>query len=296
VLSGAAAKGGPAVLLAGREPVGTLCAVYHYLERACGVGFFSDGEHVPRRAALPAAGIRIAESPRFDNRLHLAWNAHCGLKKYHSCWWTAEEWKRELDWMAKHRLNMVRVDMTYYSTFAGDAFLQAFPEIGPDKDEITYLPGNQYGESRQISPYDPRCYDTEKRYLMKVIELFGTDHLSMATPYVDSLPDDAMYIYETAADLSALYRKHGFWHGKRWAFGVINAFAGKEALHGNCEELIERVNEAAACPTCTGVFMVPELAHANVPFWDLVTRLAWRPGRVRRSGGARPERSGGARA
>jgi len=396
VLSDTLPDGTRVVLLAGRKPLGTLYAVYHYLEWACRVGFFPDGEHVPHLEELPSQGLRVIEAPRFDDRLHFCWNAHRGIKKYHSYWWTAEEWMRELDWMAKRRMNMLRIDMTYYSNFAGDAFLQAFPEIGPEKEEIVYprvagwpvewgwppeyrreqtrrvlgygrklgirfvytidygavpfrfkerhpeiqyLPGNQYGEGRQISPYDPMCFQVEKRYVRKLIELFGTDHLYMATPYVeidvgggdpeknlqmridacrnilrlveevdtegvwvtdtwdmtdapvrwnpdrvkrflDSLPSERMYLYETAAELSPLHKTFGWWHGKRWAFGVINAFAGKEALHGNCRELIEGVRDAAGCPTCAGLFMVPELTHANVPFWDLTTRLAWQPGSV----------------
>ena len=385
--------GAKVVVLAGRNPIGSLYAVYDYLETSCGVGFFQDGEHVPQLDAMPADHIARAEQPRFDNRLHLCWNAHRGLKKYHSYWWTADEWKRELDWMVKRRLNLVRIDMGYYSNFAGDAFIQAFPEIGPEKEErldphlagwpvewgwppeykraqtremldsgrklsirfvygtdygtvpfrfkekhpdFKYLPGDQYGESRQISPYDPMAYEVTRKYLAKIIDLFGTDHLYMASPfaeidvgggddeknldfrieaakgilrliddvdkqgtwvtdtwdladspqrwneqrvkrYMDSFPDDKMYLYETAADVGPVFQKYGYWHGKRWAFGVINAFAGKEVIHANIDEMMERLRQAAACKTCTGLFMVPELTHANVMWWDLVTRLAWHP-------------------
>ena len=381
------------ILLAGRRPIGSLYAVYDYLETACRVGFFQDGEHVPRLKKLPDDEIVRIEQPRFDSRLHLAWNAHRGIKKYHSYWWSLEDWQRELDWMAKQRLNLCRLDMWHYGRFAGDAFVQAFPEIGPEPEgrlypfmagwpieygwppehrrkvvqqlfeygrklgirfvwslsygtvpfrfkdlhpEYEYLPADQYGKSRNISPFDPGAYEVEKKFLLKLIELFGSDHLYMYSPYaeidvgqgdieknlqmriqagkqilkliaevdpqgtwvsdtwdmvdsshrwnpdlvkryMDSFPTDKMYLYETAAEVQPLYRKYDWWHGKPWAFGVLHSFAGKDTLHGNPEELIERVQDAATSPMCTGLFMVPEATHHNVMFWDLVTHLAWQP-------------------
>jgi hypothetical protein len=74
-----------------------------------------------------------------------------------------------------------------------------------------------------------------------------------------------------------LHKKFGWWHGKKWAFGILHSFAGKETLHGNPRQLIRRVKAAAACRTCTGLFMVPESTHHNILFWDLATHLAWRP-------------------
>jgi hypothetical protein len=396
VVAGDESDTAPLVALAGRWPIGTLYAVYEYLERACGVGFFQDGEHVPKLARFPVENIAFVEQPRFDNRLHLAWNAHRAIKKYHSFWWTLDEWKREFDWMVKRRMNMLRLDMGYYGRFSGDAFVQAFPEIGPEPDErmyprfagwvvdwgwppehrreltqqilqygrslgirfvyaidyaavpfrfkdvhpeYKYLPANQYGESRQIAPDDPAAREVEKRFLAKLVEQFGTDHLYMCTPYaeldvgggsaernldmriqasrglldlirevdphgiwvsdswdmydrkrwnaarvkryLDSFPPERMYLYETAADVISLHKKFNWWHGKPWAFGILHSFAGKDTLHGNPRQLIQRVKAAAACPTCTGLFMVPESTHHSVMFWDLATHLAWRPDDVK---------------
>ncbi len=398
VLSDKTAGGSAVVLLAGRKPIGSLYAVYDYLETYCGVGFFQDGEQVPHMPDVPCRDLRRIEKPRFDNRMHFCWNAHEAIKKYHAFWWTLDEWKREFDWMAKRRMNMFRLDLWYYTHFIGDAYQQAFPEIGPEvqdpngflmlagfphdwvwppdyRRELTrqlidygrsvgvrfiycldyaavplrflkahpdyqYMPGDVYGPSRQIDPRDPHAYEVEKRYLQTVVKIFGTDHYYMYTPYaeidvgggspeknlemrikaangilklieevdpqgvwvtdswdmidgrrwnkelvktyLDSFPTDRMYLYNTAADVEMppLSREHNWWHGKKWAFGVINALAGEDSLRGDPVELIGRIKEAAGQPNCTGVFMVPEMTHYNVMFWDLVTHLAWQPADV----------------
>ena len=52
-------------VLVGGSPRGTLYAVYHYLEASCRVGFFADGEHIPRLGEIPVRGIDLVERPRW---------------------------------------------------------------------------------------------------------------------------------------------------------------------------------------------------------------------------------------
>ncbi len=54
----------PQVVFLGGTGVATLYAVYHYLEKECGVGFFWDGDHVPRRDLIPTEPIDIFAAPR----------------------------------------------------------------------------------------------------------------------------------------------------------------------------------------------------------------------------------------
>ena len=52
------------VVFLGGTGIATLYAVYHYLEKYCGCGFYWDGDHVPRRAIIPAKGVeRRRRSP-----------------------------------------------------------------------------------------------------------------------------------------------------------------------------------------------------------------------------------------
>jgi len=71
VVRSAEADGKKYLVLLGGSPKATLYAVYHYLESVCGVGFFGDGEHIPRLAALPIEGINISEQPRFPFREYM---------------------------------------------------------------------------------------------------------------------------------------------------------------------------------------------------------------------------------
>ena len=94
------------LVIGGSNDAGTLYGVYHYLENACGCGFFADGEYIPKRKEVPLLNVSYIEKPSFKWR---AWNSDFGhwvIKKYQSKFWGRKEWYRQLDWMAKHKLNL----------------------------------------------------------------------------------------------------------------------------------------------------------------------------------------------
>ena len=111
VVRSAEADGKKYLVLLGGSPKATLYAVYHYLESVCGVGFFGDGEHIPRLAALPIEGINISEQPRFPFREYMM---DC---EYTSYWWDWGEWKYEVDWSAKHRFNLLSSNFDFTATW-----------------------------------------------------------------------------------------------------------------------------------------------------------------------------------
>ncbi|HOF60943.1 MAG TPA: alpha-N-acetylglucosaminidase TIM-barrel domain-containing protein [Candidatus Latescibacteria bacterium] len=84
----------------GSSDRGTLYAVYWLLEEVLGVGFFRDGEYIPRSdsVVLPES-LHIVERPVFEHR-------EDGLLAYSAKFWGWDEWKRELDWKAKRRANI----------------------------------------------------------------------------------------------------------------------------------------------------------------------------------------------
>jgi alpha-N-acetylglucosaminidase len=99
------------VAILGGSPRGTLYGVYRYLERSCRVGFFSDGEVLPRRASLPTEGIDLVERPRWAMRQYLM---DC---EYTSYWWDWNQWKAEVDWAAKHRFNVLSSNFDFTATW-----------------------------------------------------------------------------------------------------------------------------------------------------------------------------------
>ncbi len=96
---------GQGLALIGGTGIATLYAVYHYLERCCGTGFFWDGDHVPRRSLIPVAGVDISACPRFSERYY----GNGCLWFYSVSWWGWEEWQRYIDWMLKSRFNILNM-------------------------------------------------------------------------------------------------------------------------------------------------------------------------------------------
>ena len=99
------------LVLLGGSPRATLYAVYHYLEKCCRVGFFSDGEQVPRLERMPADGLDLVERPRWPTREYMM---DC---EYTSYWWGPEEWKQEVDWAAKHKFNVLSSNFDFTATW-----------------------------------------------------------------------------------------------------------------------------------------------------------------------------------
>ncbi len=99
------------LVLAGGSPRAALYAVYHYLETFCRIGFFGDGEQIPSLDAIPTAGIDLIERPRWPVRQYMM---DC---EYSSYWWGPEEWKREVDWAAKHKFNVLSSNFDFTATW-----------------------------------------------------------------------------------------------------------------------------------------------------------------------------------
>ena len=91
------------LVLGGSQDRGTLFAVYALLEDVLGVGFFRDGERIPGLPTIELADLNIRERPRFVGREE---GSGC-MFLYSAMCWSWEDWKRELDWRAKRRANVI---------------------------------------------------------------------------------------------------------------------------------------------------------------------------------------------
>ncbi len=110
-------------------------ALYDLLERRGGCRWFWDGDVVPHRDALDFSDLNVREEAHFEYR-GIRYFAHRGLTRFQAEHWGPEDWRREIDWMLKRRLNvfMLRIGQD-------DLFQRTFPETCAYPDPSKPLPG-----------------------------------------------------------------------------------------------------------------------------------------------------------
>jgi len=130
------------LFIAGGRPRALLYGVYRFFECRADCRYFWDGDIIPVRKGIDLTGMSICEKPRFEYR-GLRYFAHRSLKRFQAEHWDFAEWKQEIDWILKKRLNlfMLRLGLD-------DLFQRTFPEI------VSY-PDWEVPESRDRS-YDDR--------------------------------------------------------------------------------------------------------------------------------------------
>ena len=127
------------VTITGSNARSTWYGLYDLLERRGGCRWFWDGDVVPKKGEIDLSGLDVREEARFEWR-GLRYFAHRGLTRFQAEHWGPEDWKREIDWMLKRRLNvfMLRIGQD-------DLFQRAFPETCAYPDPAKDLPGHGKG-------------------------------------------------------------------------------------------------------------------------------------------------------
>lgn len=127
------------VAFVGSNGRSVIYAVYDFLERRGGCRWFWDGDIVPKKDAIDCAGLDVFERSQFEYRA-IRYFAHRGLHRFQAEHWNLDDWKRELDWCLKRRLNcfMPRIGQD-------DLFQRAFPDIVPYPDPSKPLPSQGEG-------------------------------------------------------------------------------------------------------------------------------------------------------
>ncbi len=137
--------------LSGANARSLFYAVYDFLERRAGCRWFWDGDIVPHSDEIELAGLDVREKSRFEYRA-IRYFAHRGLTRFQAEHWGKEDWRREIDWCLKSRLNclMPRIGMD-------DTWQKAFPDIVPYP-----APGASSGDG--LRGYDNRAPFWDLRY------------------------------------------------------------------------------------------------------------------------------------
>ena len=122
------------VAITGSNLRSVLYGVYDLLERRGGCRWFWDGDVVPKKGAIDLSGLDVHEESRFEYR-GLRYFAHRGLTRFQAEHWGFGDWRREIDWCLKNRLNlfMLRIGQD-------DLFQKAFPDVCPYPDPSKPIP------------------------------------------------------------------------------------------------------------------------------------------------------------
>ena len=129
------------LFIAGGRPRALLYGVYRFFEVRANCRYFWDGDIIPEAADIDISGLDLAESPRFQYR-GLRYFAHRSLNRFQAEHWDFPEWKKEIDWVLKKRMNlfMLRIGLD-------DLFQKAFPDVV------------SYPDGYKIAGSTPRSYD-----------------------------------------------------------------------------------------------------------------------------------------
>ena len=122
------------LVLAGCNGRSVIYAVYDFLQRRGGCRWFWDGDVVPKGPAPGLGGLDVCEKSAFEYR-GTHYFAHRGLTRFQALHWGPEDWKREIDYCLKLRLNFFMLQIGY-----DDFFQKAFPDVVPYPDPAVTQP------------------------------------------------------------------------------------------------------------------------------------------------------------
>ena len=126
------------VVLAGGNARSTLYATYRFFELQ-GCRWFWDGDVIPKGRRPTLAGFDVYDVSQFEWRA-TRYFAHRGLRRFSAEMWGPDDWKHEIDWLLKNRLNLF-----FFRVGMDDLFQKAFPQHCSYPDASKPLPGQGEG-------------------------------------------------------------------------------------------------------------------------------------------------------
>ena len=129
--------------IVGKNSRSVLYGVYEFFRQRCGCRWFWDGDIVPKAMKIDFAGVDILEKSQFLYR-GCQYFSHRGLVRFHAETWGWTDWRKELDWCVKNRLNLF---MLHFGK--EDLFQLAYPDIVPYPDPAVTEPCDAMGQFLQ---------------------------------------------------------------------------------------------------------------------------------------------------
>lgn len=281
------------LIIAGKTDRATLFGVYWFLEEYCGVGFFWDGEYVARVRDLRFTNINVKRVPYFTNREHLQGCAFA----YTTDWWSLDDWKRELDWMAWKGFNEVMLPHWKAGEYARKLDIKV---MGPDchAEQLHPHPEQQW----QVSPEEMRArVSAEAKALADQLRrspdplqhyevsgwAFTADpwywNKETTEAYLSQFPKGGLVIWDLWCDVLPMYRLYDYFGGHYWCFGLLHTMGRMNHFHTDIPDLIARAKAVAEDPqakNCIGFVEMSESIHHNVLLFELAMDLGWDPREV----------------
>ena len=131
------------VAFAGSNRRALIYAVYDFLARRGGCRWFWDADIVPKKSAIDVSGLDVREKSQHEYR-GIRYFAHRGLTRFQAEHWGLDDWKREIDWCVKKRVNVVMLRIGQ-----DDVFQRAFPDVCAYPDPAKPLPATGKGFSNR---------------------------------------------------------------------------------------------------------------------------------------------------
>jgi len=130
---------GAGVKITGANERSLWYGLYDLLEKRGGCRWFWDGDVVPKAEKLDLTNLDYRDEAHFEYRA-IRYFAHRGLTRFQAEHWGLDDWKREIDWCLKRKLNvfMLRIGQD-------DLFQRTFPETCAYPDPAQPLPGHGRG-------------------------------------------------------------------------------------------------------------------------------------------------------
>ncbi|MCL5019903.1 MAG: alpha-N-acetylglucosaminidase C-terminal domain-containing protein, partial [Patescibacteria group bacterium] len=195
------------LVLSGSMDRSTLYAVYDLLASVLHCGFFWDGDYVPKLKNVTVPQIDKASRPYFPDRQY---NQGCAFS-YTQIFWNLSDWKKELDWCAKKKQNLIYIPAPA-------------PRDNMDESEKyqveLYKEVHKYARQLGIRVILPAGGGKI------LIDTYGTDHIYNADPYPEFVwsqsPEEVKKVLLKFADDTynsiKSYDKDGIWYASGWAF------------------------------------------------------------------------------
>ncbi len=135
------------LVLSGDRNRSVIYSVYHLLEKFLHVGFFWDGDsiHEMKDIIIPETDM-ISESS-FEYRFSKS-ASECNETYSFTTWWNFDQWKTEIDYMMKNKMNIARIK------FCSDIIQKrAYRKLGINVGEETDLEKKRLSAAKEIYDY-----------------------------------------------------------------------------------------------------------------------------------------------